>query len=306
MYRLVEDMGDTVAVPRLVFAKLTAPGASDARFKVALYMLEHHQADAGQIAQALHVRPSTVEQELSFWEGSGLLERQVQVAPPPIEQPQARRKMTTGEVTEAAAEDNVLGFLLEELQRIMGGVVSQNDINVFVTLYKKDGVPPDLLLLASTYAAKQKKYSVRYIEKMLLGWRRDGITDCEKADAYLKLLAERERREKKVAKMLDIPHEGLTLAERRRIAQWYEEFNYGKEMIEAARLAAGDKQNDIAYLTGILRKWHAKGYHTPRQMQQAGESRNIRVQGSQKSIAPEEDVLLNMTDYVPLRERRKR
>lgn len=297
MYRVVNAAGDTVPVPQLLFAKLSAPGADDGRFRVALYALTQPQLEAKQVAQALHLRQRDVERALEYWEGAGLLE-QIQVAQPEVA-PAPRRRLTSAETANAAQQDRTLAGLLAEIQHVLGGVVSQADCNVFGTLYAEDHIPADLILLASSYCAAMGKPNARYIEKTLLGWRRDGIDTCAKGDAYLRLLQQRACNEAEVGTVLQLPQASFTLAERRKIAAWYEEFGYTREMVELAKLVAGDKSQNIGYLHGILRKWNGKGYTCPRDVQQSGENHNVRVQGS-VSIAPEDDLLVNVAPYVPL------
>lgn len=303
MYRAVQKNGDCVQVPQLVFTKLTAPGATEMRFRVALYALSQTTVTAQDTAQALHLRTHEVERALDFWEGAGLLERVETASPEVTAGP--RTRLTTPETTAAAKQDGVLAGLLTEIQRIFGGVVSQADHNVFSTLYIQDRVPADLILLAASYCAAQGKPNARYIEKLLLSWRRDGIDTCQRADAHLRVLAQRAERESEVAATLGLPAGSLTLAERRKIATWYEDFGYNVQMLQAARLVAGDKDKNISYLHGILRKWHGKGYTRPQDVQQSGENRNIRVQGSAATIAPEDDLLLNAPVYLPLHSRKE-
>lgn len=310
MYQTVKDTGDAIAVPQLVFARLDAPGGDDVRFKVALYALREGQVDPRGVAQKLRIPVVDAEKALEYWEGAGLLEKKAEavVQAPPVEAKQ-RQRLTMQEVASAGESDAVLGGMLTELQRIFGGIISPGDMSVFVTLYAADGVPADLILLAAAHFASKGKYSARYLEKVLLSWRRDGIADYASAEAHLKLLAQRERREKKVATLLNLPVDTLTLAERRRIAQWYEEFGYNTKMLEAARLVAGDKHDDILYISGILRKWYGKGYRTPKDVQQNEESRNVRVQGGAqpdgKTTAPAgSGILGNVDEYVPLKQRR--
>ena len=303
MYCIIEGNGDTLPVPQIIFSRLCAPGASEVRFRVALYVLMQKQADAGQTAKALGLRRQETECALEYWEGAGLLQR-MSTPRPEVTVPQ-RQRLTTAQASQAAQEDTTLAALYGEVQRIFGGVVSQSDYNIFATLYMEDQIPADLILLASSYSAAQGKASARYIEKLLLAWRRDGITTSSEADAYLQVLAKRQKHESDVAKLLGLPAASLTLAERRRITSWYEDFGYGKKMIESARLAAGDKSEDIAYLNGILKKWNGKGYRNPRDVQQGEDNRNLMVQTSRGSIAPEEDILLNAQGYVPLHRKAK-
>lgn len=301
MYRAIKGNGDSRLVPQLVFAKLMAPGADEARFRVALYALTQPELDVKQVAGALHIRQQDAKSALEYWEGVGLLER-THTDAAPVE-PLQRRRMNTQEANQAATGDKTLQKMRCEIERVFGGVVSQSDYNIFTTLYAEDNMPADLILLAATHSAAQGKLSARYIEKVLLGWRRDGITTYQQADAYLQTLARRMRREKKVAAMLGVPEDSFTLAERRKITAWYEEYGYSSKMIETARLAAGGHAGDIAYLNGILKKWHGKGYQTPRDVQQGGENRNIQVSSTRAPVAQEDDILQNVQAYVPLRRR---
>lgn len=305
VYRAIKSNGDCVAVPQLLVSKLTTAGGGEARFRVGLYAVTRPEVDAHTAAKELRLKVGDVREALQYWEGAGLLEK-LETPTAELEAPlEPRRRMTTPEATAAAKQDGRLAGMYAEIQRIFGGVVSQSDYNIFTTLYIEDAVPADLILLAAGYCAGQGKASARYIEKLLMSWRRDGIDTCEKADAYLQLLARRTVWEEQVATLLGVPAKGLTLAERRRVAAWAEDYHYGTEMLEAARAVAGERNADISYLHGILKKWDAKGYRTPRDVQQSETNRNLRVQGSQQAIAPEDDMLMNITDYVPLRQRGK-
>lgn len=295
MYYLVENTGKAIAVPQVVFSKLTAPSANDERFRVALYMLANQSSDALSVANALKIKPEKAEKALEFWEGAGLLETKndtTSVSVEVVDKP--RQRLTTAEVAQAAETDSMLGKLVDELQHIFGGVVSQADINIFITLYSQDKFPADLILIAAVHCVSMKKISAKYIEKVLFSWRREGISTCEQADAYLRLLAKREEREQEVATLFQIDASTLTLSQRKHIAEWFETYAYSKEMIQAARLSAGDKGNEIRYVSGILKNWNQKGYRSPNQIQQAEGGSNLRVQGPEHTIAPEENILANM------------
>ncbi len=302
MYRVVQNTGDMQAVPRLLFSKLTAPGADEARFRVALYVLGQGGGEVAEIAAALRLQRKDVEKALVYWEGAGLLENEEASAPaaPPVS---PRRRLSMPQVTAAGQSDARLGMMLAELQRIFGGVLSESDVVIFVTLYAADKIPADLLLTAATHCVADGKINARYIEKVVLSWQRQGITDAEAADRFLQQEALRAQREELVVGMMGLSGNPFTLAEKRRIAEWFEGYGYGREMIEAARLAAGDKQNEVRYLGAILKKWNSKGYRTPRDVQDAGENRNLRVQSSRTGKA--EDMLRDIAEYVPMKPRRK-
>lgn len=303
MYRPVQAIGDTVQVPQMIFTKLTAPGANDNRFRVALYVVSRGAISVQETAEALHLKEREAEKALEFWEGAGLLERlpeqSVVVSPESIP---TRKRLNTSEVSQAGADDQMLGMLFGELQRIFGGVIGQKDINIFATLYLQDRVPVDLIMVAASHCAAMNKFSAVYVEKVILSWRREGIHDCDAADRYLKLLETRQQKENELAEMMGMPAVGFTLAEKKRIAEWFEVYKYDLEMIQSARISAGEKENEIRYLHAILKRWYSKGYQNPRDVQQAEDNRNMRVQSNQ-NIAPEDDLLMQ-AGYVPMKRRR--
>lgn len=301
MFRLVQSTGDTVPVPQLIFTRLAAAGASEARFRVALYALTSDELSTAKIAAALNLKERDVEKALEYWEGAGLLERLA----PAVSQdmpvmPEVRRRLTSIEVLEASKSDPTIGVLCTELQRIFGGVVSQKQMDMYAALYIQDEYPVDLIMMAATHCAGLNKISAAYIGQVLQSWRREGIQDCRSADSYLKLLETRQEREKEVAELLRMQTPAFTLAERKRIAEWYEDFHYNIEMVQAARLAAGEKQDEIRYLGAILKKWYSKGYKNLRDVQMGETNHNLRVQTQQTSVAPEDDLLMQAA-YVPMR-----
>lgn len=305
MYRPAKNNGDSVAVPQILFARLGFPDAGEARFRVALYVLAHGECEAGQLAAALRLGQGEVEKALEYWEGAGLLER-VQApgeTPAPAAKPPRRLHMNTGAVNEAAGADPVLGAMMQELQRVFGGLVSQRDQAIFCTLYCEDGFAADLILTAALHSREEGGTGAVRVERILFDWRKQGIDDAAAADTHLQLLQARKKRYGEVAALLGIPENGMTLAERRAIDRWNEEYGYGDEMIELARLYAGEKDRDVKYLASIFKRWHSKEYRTTKDVQRAEEGRNLRVT-PRKSVATEKDLLANW-DYVPMKKNKK-
>ena len=212
--------------------------------------------------------------------------------------------MTTRQVVQAGQTDATLGHLMDELQRLFGTVIGESDLTLFVTLYVQDAYPADLILLAASEAAANGAKRARYVEKILATWQQAGISDCTSADRYLKAQAERTAREQALAKRMGLAGaDPFTSADKRKISSWYEDFNYADEMIDTARLAAGDKAADVKYLHGILKKWHGKGFATARDVQQSGEGANLRA--TRTTAETSEDVLMQNTGYVPMKKRSK-
>lgn len=303
MYRPAKHTGDSVQVPQLLFARLCAPGADDARFRVALYVLGKGAADVKDIADELRLDRLQVQAALHYWEGAGLLENDEpqKAAPPP---PEKRRRLTSRQAARAGEADPVLGILLGEVQRLFGRVLNETEIACVATLYVQDAFPAELVMMAAAQAVKNKADNARYIEKILEDWRRQGVQNGADADRYLLLCAEREERQEQLAQRMGLAGDVFTLAEKKKIILWFEEYGYGFEMIEAARLSAGEKQNDVKYLAGILKKWHSKGYTSPKDVAMGDENHNLRVTRGRGNLPQRgQDVIGAADEYVPLRQR---
>lgn len=308
MYKPVKAAGDGIEVPQLLFSRLTAQGADDGRFRVALYIFGGGGAGVSEIASALRLPKAKVEAALNYWEGAGLIERQADENAQSAEIPIARKRtrLTTRETVAAGNADPRLKDLLSEVQRLFGRVIGEKDINLFATLYTVDEYPAELILMAAAEgSSKNITRPAAYTESVLKDWRGQGVNDCAAADALLRLRAGRETREKALAQIMGLEWDPFTLAEKRRIAQWHEEYGYTMEMVEAARMAAGEKSNDVRYLAGILKKWYSKGYKTPKDVQQGDENLNLRAAPSQ-SVPPQDDILAQASGYVPLKKRSRR
>ncbi len=301
MFKPAQIHGDSLPVPQLVFSRLGFPEADEPRFKVALYMLANGECGIRQVADALHISTDLAEKAMLYWEGAGLLERS---APAPVHnvptKPQTRVRMSLEQANLATGSDKILGAMVQELQYIFGGIMNQKEYAVYCTLYCQDEFPADMILMAAMHCAAEQKSGAFRVERTLLSWRKEGLSTCADVDAYLLLLSERERRYQEMAEVLGQAKPIFSAAERRMIDSWHEQFGYDMSMIEAARLAAGDKQNELRYLNGIIKKWQAKGYATVQDMQHGEQASNLLVQGSGKKPKKEDDLLQN-TYFNPIK-----
>lgn len=279
-YKLSDSLGDSLAVPQLVFAKL--PETEDDWVRVALYILATGETDPACLARALRLKsPERAKEALLYWKGAGLLESCAEAQAESTPQLASRPHLTSPEVTAAAVKDPSIAALVQECQRLMGGVITQADTNILVSLYCNDGMPLDMILLGVAHFSALGKRSARYIERVLLGWQRDGIDSGAAVERYLKQLAQREACEKRVAKLFALDEPKFTKAERALIADWYENFGYDDSMVTEAIAYAGEKKS-VRYVGGILRAWYSKGYKTVRDVmrESAGTMQNLQPAAS--------------------------
>ncbi|MBC5582100.1 DnaD domain protein [Anaerofilum sp. BX8] len=295
-YQLLKNNGDAVPVPSLVLRRLAA--ASGDQLRVALAILR----DGKVCPEALLAEfpalgnADTLEKHLIYWAGAGLLSTTGPAAAAPKRPLQKRPpRLSTREVTAAAENDPQVAVLITESQNLFGTVLNESDGNVLASLYLQDKLPVDLILTGIAHFVTKGNRSVRYIARVLLSWREEGIRTGADMERYLSTLAQREKYEQETAHILGVDAAGFTSSERTLIARWYEEYGYGGEMIRAASQRAGDK-NTVRYLNAMLKKWNAKGYRSPGELIAEGPS-NTHEQG--RIVTREDDLLLREPDHMP-------
>ena len=75
----------------------------------------------------------------------------------------------------------------------------------------------------------------------------------------------------------------FTKADSRAIADWYESYGYGPDMIAEAAAYAGEKKS-VKYVNGILRAWYTKGYKTVRDVMAESAMGSSNVQAAAPAV----------------------
>ncbi len=269
-YKLSKQSGDSVAIPQLIISRLQ--DTEDDWIRVALYVVSTGVCNAKIIAQALRLKNEhKAQQALLFWKGAGLIENSTEqdgAAQNPLQSSEKENTeqkkhvhLTTQEVTGIATKDSNIAFLAQECQRLTGGIVTQSDINIFVSMYIVDEMPIDMILLGVAHFSALGKKNARYIERAMLSWQREGITTYTAAEHYLKNLEKQEEFTKRALVALGLEEIKPSKAERLLMCTWFEQYGYVEDIITEAAAVAKEKKN-IKYVNGILRRWHEQGYKT--------------------------------------------
>ena len=296
-YRLAKNHGDTVAVPSLLLRHLACTDGNQLRVALAILRDGEVREQALQAEFSSLFSAAELEKILIYWTGAGLLVSEKEPAAAPVAAKPSPRppRLSSREVAAAAQSDPQVAVLITESQNLLGSLLGEADSNLLASLYLQDKLPVDMILTGIAHFVGKGKRTVRYIARVLLSWYAEGIRSCADLERYLALLALREQCEAEVAEILQAPVSSFTSGERTLIARWYEEYGYGREMIEAACHRAGEKRS-ARYLNGMLKKWYAKGYRTPSDLEAEGPS---NAQEAGREITPERDLLLRNPDYTP-------
>ena len=179
----------------------------------------------------------------------------------------SRSKLTPSQINEMSTRDKNIPFLLEELQQRMSKPLSPSETETIVYLYSYLDLSPDYLLMAVEYCKSIGKLNIRYLEKLVTGWVDQGVDTHEKAEAHIRVLAQRASNEGLIRSMFGLGDRTLSPKEREFISCWFEVYHFDPQMIQLAYDRTVDLTGKAAfpYLNKILAQWHERGICTPQE-----------------------------------------
>ncbi|WRS26495.1 DnaD domain protein [Oscillospiraceae bacterium MB08-C2-2] len=307
--------------------------------KVLLVLLRHGgQIEDEQIASLLNISLTDVQDAFHYWVQLGFVQRGeeplaekpqpqqaepqpagqegspvTRLVPPPQEDSQqvvrltrARPKLTTRDITQMAASDQNIVYLLQESQGVLGKPLTAQATEVIVSLYSYYGMAPDLILMLVHYCVTDGRDSVHNIERQAARWMEKGVDTHEKAEKEILRCAQRRNIYGQVQALLGINDRRLISKEKRFINAWTEEYGQSPDLIGMAyeRCVEAIGKLSFDYMGGILKSWKQSGITTPQQAAQEArpESAKGKVPGSKEkpSSSYSMDELERMVTYGPV------
>ena len=289
-YVINKNIGKTLELPMLVIDKLSQ--ATEAAIRVVLYVIYNQTTEPSDISAALNLSVGEVDKSLSFWCGAGLLSYQDETLPlPKIEEAQFE---TYSEIESVEQKKPDIATLVEECQQLFNESLSPAEIHILVSLHEDEELPVDLILIGITHFVHEGKRNMRYIERRLLNWKKEGITSSEEAERYFSSVELGPEREQYIAALFDVDKESLTATERKLIRAWYEDLKFDDEMIYQAYLRTGLNRS-IRYLNGILRNWHVENIRTPEEI----EDKSLNIIPASTNVRKKDDYVAKKMYTVP-------
>lgn len=147
-----------------------------------------------------------------------------------------------------------------ETETLIGKPLSSNDMSTLYYIYDQLEFPTELIEYLVEYCVDLGKKSLRYIEKVAIGWHEKGITSVEEArlesENYSSLNSA-------VMRSFGLTSWGKSASEH--VHRWIEEYGMTEELIVEACdrtfLATGGK-NSFKYAEKIIKEWSEKQVHT--------------------------------------------
>ena len=280
-YKLVEQHGDSTAVPQLVMAHLTRTDGDTVR--VALYILQSGETDPKALAKKLGLKSvEAAKRALQYWAGAGLLVKE-RALPQPEAEPAAATPPE--QIDLSTLNDPNVAVICSGAQAALGRALSHSDMKQLVAFYLNDGWPPDILLLCFDEVVRQGYHTVGAVKRELERWQAAGVESGEDAEKYLLQKRAREQWWDRVAALFGLKTEDFTHWERSATAKWREEWHFGADMVEEALLRA-DASRTVRYVNGILRSWYAQGLTTVDAVRGKGQLTGSNILATKRPAPP--------------------
>lgn len=241
--------------------------ATGAQIKVILCLIrfEDMPLTTADIAKQCNICEADVTDAIEFWikseviirRGSTLVLNGMQST-----QAQTLPHYNPQNILDKKTQDSSFAMLLDEVQRIVGKTLNQNDASVVLAMYDHMGFNEDLIIHLINYCISVGKSNFRYIEKVSLDWFDRGIDTFEKAEVLIRTLERKARAETAVSTYFGIDGRALSKKEKEYIENWTLALGMPLELIKQAYELCIDKKGKLsfAYINGILVDWHKKGY----------------------------------------------
>lgn len=178
-------------------------------------------------------------------------------------------RYTTDQVTAASAGDDTLRSLLNEVQHLMGKVLSSADITTLFGFYDWLGLPAEVIVMLISYCTSRGIKTMRGMEKVAIEWADHDVTSLERAEEYIESAQQKKELEYAVMKLMGISSRSLTAKEKGYIAAWGQDMGFSLDVIAKAYEITINNTGKISfpYTNSILKSWHEKGYRTVRDVE---------------------------------------
>lgn len=256
-----------ITLSQLQVHKLLASGNGDAAL---LYLFIQGGNDRKEAERELAFSSARMGAAVACLRQLGLWEEGGQRYPLSQEPP----RYTEQDVMNALSGTEDFPALTGEVQRVLGRILTTEELKILLTLRNYLGLPGEVIALLVSHCKERQQRkglnrnpSLRAIEKEACLWWEKGIDTMEEAVTYIQAESRRQTRLGELLRLLQISGRNLTAAEERYAAGWLE-MNFDQEALQLAyeKTCLNTGGLKWAYMDKILTSWHRQGLHTGAQI----------------------------------------
>lgn len=251
-----------VVLPVSVIDKLDS--TAEFELRVLLLLASDRDISPEMIALKLNTDVQAVDAAISYWRGAGVISSAV-----PVKEKKVARHASdihyTGEELSKILDENGLNEIIDACGAIIGKVFTNTtEISRIAALNSYLGLDGEFILLLFSYCKEKGKTSLKYVEKTAYELYDKGIDSVEGLESYIRRCDELHSLENKLRTLFGMGDRSLTATEKKHFNTWFDEYNYGIEIITEAYdiTVAKTGKLSLPYLSKILLNWHNKGFST--------------------------------------------
>ena len=209
--------------------------------------------------------------------------------------PGERPAYTETDVLTAMDSDGDFRSLYGEVQRLLGKVLTTEELKLLLGIRRYFGLPNDVISVLVYYCKERSRQrgslrnpSLRSIEKEACLWAEEGIETLEQAAAYIRAQNLKNTQLERLKRLLQIRGRNLTAGEERYALSWME-MGFDEEALSMAyeKTCLNTGGLNWAYMNKILQRWHESGLHTAAQVRQ-GDRRKAVPKGASGELGQAE------------------
>lgn len=190
--------------------------------------------------------------------------------------PGERPSYSETDVMTAMDTDMDFRSLYGEVQRLLGKVLTTEELKLLLGLRRYLGLPNDVISVLVYYCKDRARQrgsmrnpSLRTIEKEAYTWAEQGIETLEQAAAYIQAQNLKNSKLERLKRVIQVRSRNLTAGEERYANAWLD-MGFEEEAIAMAyeRTCLNTGGLNWAYMNKILQRWHEAGLHTAEEIKQ--------------------------------------
>jgi len=274
---------ETVTLTGQTIDKLVREGNGEAALLYLYIMKTNGQSTSGDTALALGKNAGEIATSMAVLSRLGLVKLgdTTDVPPPsleiePDEPGYEPRRYTLDEIKNELKQGSDFAFVVEETQRCLGKILNPDELLRLFGIYDALRLPPEVILLLITHCISESRHtgggrapSMRYIEKAAYTWEREGIFSLDRAEEFIKALETRRSLRGEIRQAMQIRDREFSATEKRYVDGWIEMgFDVGAIGIAYDKTVVKTGQLTWNYMDSILKRWHSKGLHTPKEIRE--------------------------------------
>lgn len=278
-----------------------------------LYILRNGGVlDTARAATALHRSDRDIETASGRLRQMGILhsgEARDEAPTPAEELPEYR----TQDVSRRSMEDPAFRSLVDEVQKLLGRILSSADVKKLFGIYDALALPPEVIMMLVTYCKEQSRerygrertVSFAAIEKEAYIWVNREIVTLEQAERWIHEQNRRKDILSELKKELGIRDRDYSKTEREYLINWIDlGFPAESIAIAADRTITNTHKLSWSYMDTIIRSWHGRSLHTPEEIQKS-DPPNARKKKADDAAAQPRDDSRTLEQLARIREKMK-